>query len=223
MWWAEQGSNLRPRPCKGRALPAELSARTCEITRLSDARQTESVRLCPKLCPAKAAGLCPANFRDASCRSPGLTMWYRSNTLRVLCPVIFIATRSGTPALTRFRTAVLRKSCRYAPGTPAALHASTLAFRKSRNRLPANLGPRCGKSHRTISSLLFSRSLIRSSWSTGESAARASDTPIFPLHSSPCRESSRNVPASRSRCRRSSVSTSLCIRHPNVYAIVTAT
>src|SRR6266542_5820107 len=26
-WWAEQGSNLRPRPCKGRALPAELSAR----------------------------------------------------------------------------------------------------------------------------------------------------------------------------------------------------
>src|SRR5262249_28238101 len=27
LWWAEQGSNLRPRPCKGRALPAELSAR----------------------------------------------------------------------------------------------------------------------------------------------------------------------------------------------------
>ena len=26
-WWAEQGSNLRPQPCKGRALPAELSAR----------------------------------------------------------------------------------------------------------------------------------------------------------------------------------------------------
>jgi hypothetical protein len=26
IWWAEQGSNLRPRPCKGRALPAELSA-----------------------------------------------------------------------------------------------------------------------------------------------------------------------------------------------------
>jgi hypothetical protein len=26
-WWAEQGSNLRPQPCKGRALPTELSAR----------------------------------------------------------------------------------------------------------------------------------------------------------------------------------------------------
>jgi hypothetical protein len=26
-WWAEQGSNLRPQPCKGCALPAELSAR----------------------------------------------------------------------------------------------------------------------------------------------------------------------------------------------------
>ena len=26
-WWAEQGSNLRPQPCKGCALPTELSAR----------------------------------------------------------------------------------------------------------------------------------------------------------------------------------------------------
>jgi hypothetical protein len=26
-WWAEQGSNLWPQPCKGCALPAELSAR----------------------------------------------------------------------------------------------------------------------------------------------------------------------------------------------------
>ena len=26
-WWALQGSNLRPSPCKGDALPAELSAR----------------------------------------------------------------------------------------------------------------------------------------------------------------------------------------------------
>ena len=33
-WWAEQGSNLRPRPCKGRALPAELSARALIVTDL---------------------------------------------------------------------------------------------------------------------------------------------------------------------------------------------
>ena len=42
----------------------------------------------------------------ASRRSPALTILYRSNTLRVLCPVICIATRSGMPARTRFRTAV---------------------------------------------------------------------------------------------------------------------
>jgi hypothetical protein len=40
----------------------------------------------------------------------GETMLYRSNTLRVLCPVICMATRSGMPARTRFRTAVRRKS-----------------------------------------------------------------------------------------------------------------
>src|SRR5262247_1242962 len=34
-WWAEQGSNLRPRPCKGRALPAELSARAWILADLS--------------------------------------------------------------------------------------------------------------------------------------------------------------------------------------------
>ena len=33
MWWAEQGSNLRPRPCKGRALPTELSARAASSVR----------------------------------------------------------------------------------------------------------------------------------------------------------------------------------------------
>src|SRR5882724_1051236 len=33
-WWAEQGSNLRPRPCKGRALPAELSAPSYDLTLL---------------------------------------------------------------------------------------------------------------------------------------------------------------------------------------------
>src|SRR5262249_10747287 len=38
-WWAEQGSNLRPQPCKGCALPAELSARTWKSTRLPDPGQ----------------------------------------------------------------------------------------------------------------------------------------------------------------------------------------
>ncbi len=37
-------------------------------------------------------------------------MLYRSNTLRVLCPVSFIATRSGTLERTRFRTAVAEES-----------------------------------------------------------------------------------------------------------------
>ncbi len=33
-WWAEQGSNLRPQPCKGCALPAELSARAWILANL---------------------------------------------------------------------------------------------------------------------------------------------------------------------------------------------
>ncbi len=59
----------------------------------------------------------------ASCRSLSLTVLYRSKTLRVLCPVICMATRSGTPALTRLRTAVRRKSWGILPGRPAFLHA----------------------------------------------------------------------------------------------------
>ena len=36
----------------------------------------------------------------ASFRTSSLVMLYRSNTERVLCPLIFMATVSGTPALT---------------------------------------------------------------------------------------------------------------------------
>src|SRR6267143_2637576 len=36
-WWAEQGSNLRPQPCKGCALPTELSARDWILTDLQAA------------------------------------------------------------------------------------------------------------------------------------------------------------------------------------------
>ena len=61
----------------------------------------------------------------ASRKSAGLTMLYRSNTARVLWPVSCIATRSGTPARTRLRTAVRRRSCGIRPGIPppAALSA----------------------------------------------------------------------------------------------------
>ena len=51
----------------------------------------------------------PVSFRATSWRSAGLTIWYRSNTARVLCPVTFMATRSGTPAFTMFRTAGRRR------------------------------------------------------------------------------------------------------------------
>ena len=56
--------------------------------------------LWPKLCPSE----CPSR-RAASRRSPSLTILYRLKTLRVLWPVSFIATRSGTPARTTLRTA----------------------------------------------------------------------------------------------------------------------
>src|SRR5262249_32135362 len=39
-----------------------------------------------------------------------------------------IATERGTPARSRFLTAVLRKSCRMRPGTPASMHAWTHTF-----------------------------------------------------------------------------------------------
>jgi hypothetical protein len=45
-----------------------------------------------------------------------------------LCPVTVIARRSTTPALTMFRTAVRRKSCRSIPGAPD--HAVELAFER---------------------------------------------------------------------------------------------
>jgi hypothetical protein len=39
-----------------------------------------------------------ASFAVACRRSSSLTMWYRSKTERVLCPVRVMATRSGNPA-----------------------------------------------------------------------------------------------------------------------------
>src|ERR1019366_10573812 len=48
-------------------------------------------------------------------RSSSLTMLYLSKIERVLCPLILIATFSGTPARTMFLTAVLRKSWKSLP------------------------------------------------------------------------------------------------------------
>ena len=66
----------------------------------------------------RASSCAAASFRTASRKSASLTMSYRSNTLRVLCPVNCMATFSGTPARTRFRTAVRRKSWRIRCGYP---------------------------------------------------------------------------------------------------------
>ena len=50
--------------------------------------------------------------------------------LSVLCPTIFMAVDRGTPARSRFRTAVRRKSCGMRPARPAAVQAVSQARRK---------------------------------------------------------------------------------------------
>src|SRR4029453_6290861 len=81
--------------------------------------------LCPLLCPGRAAMRAVAAFR-----SSGATMWYRSNTLRVLCPVIIIASFSGVPSLTMSHTAVRRKSWRRLAGEPPRFRGVPPPFRK---------------------------------------------------------------------------------------------
>ena len=115
-------------PVRSRS-PAPIPSTTC---RDSGAPPTAVfAALCPKVCPRASS-----SRRAASRKSPGDTMLYRSNTERVLWPVIIIATRSGMPARTRFLTAVRLKSCGIRPGHPAARHASIHRFRK----LPIDLG-----------------------------------------------------------------------------------
>ena len=65
-------------------------------------------------------------------------MLYRSNIDRVLCPHICIATRSDTPALTRFRIAVRRMSCSNRPGTFAVAQASCRAGASAPCGVPAS-------------------------------------------------------------------------------------
>lgn len=60
---------------------------------------------------ARALDFCFSfNFRVASTTSLLSMMLYRSKIDRVLCPLTFIATLSGTPSLRRLRTPDLRKS-----------------------------------------------------------------------------------------------------------------
>src|SRR5712691_2425262 len=64
-WWAEQGSNLRPQPCKGCALPTELSARVCGIEHLR-VRVYATRRRCAREC---ARGVVRRGFRYRLCRT----------------------------------------------------------------------------------------------------------------------------------------------------------
>ena len=57
-------------------------------------------------------------------------MAYRSNTLRVRQPPIFIMTPSAIPARRRLRAAVRRRSWKRSPGTPADLQAFAHVSRK---------------------------------------------------------------------------------------------
>jgi hypothetical protein len=63
-------------------------------------------------------------------------MLYLSNTSRVRCPVISIATTCGTPERIRFRTAERRKSWNRSPGTPIAVQAVFQVFRQSPSDSP---------------------------------------------------------------------------------------
>ena len=54
--------NSRPRPCKGRALPAELPACIKKLTRLRWGCQPERARICAQTCPPglpESSALCP--------------------------------------------------------------------------------------------------------------------------------------------------------------------
>ena len=64
-------------------------------------------------------------------------MAYRSNTLRVRQPPIFIMTPSAIPARRRLRAAVRRRSWKRSPGTPADLQALAHVSRKSFTGFPS--------------------------------------------------------------------------------------
>jgi hypothetical protein len=109
---------------------------------------------------------CPANVtissRATSCKSAGLTMWWRPKTVRLLSPVPVIATGSEMPLLTMFLTAVHRKSSRSKPRQPACRHAACQALLKSWMRLPLCRPCSYGKRNGMIHPIFRSTALTRS-------------------------------------------------------------
>src|SRR5262245_25534195 len=69
-----------------------------------------------------------------------------------------MATRSGTPARTRLRTAVRRRSCGIRPGQPAFAHAALNAFTNVVMRRPFTLRFERLNTHGQITSFAFRRS-----------------------------------------------------------------
>jgi hypothetical protein len=78
------------------------------------------------------------SFSPASRRSLSATIAYRRYTASVLCPVSFIAVERGTPARSRLRTALRRRSCGSRPGTPALRQA---VFHEPRKRADGLAAP----------------------------------------------------------------------------------
>src|SRR5215469_10338508 len=107
-WWALQDLNLGPMDYESTALTAELRARHFQFNILPSPLLWKSSDC------VSIVGFISESGRDilraASCKSDGATIAYRSNTARVLCPVICIATRSGMPRRIIFLTAVRRRS-----------------------------------------------------------------------------------------------------------------
>jgi hypothetical protein len=77
----------------------------------------ETVVTCEAACQSRASAVVPVSFRTASWRVAGADDVIPVEA-QVLWRVMVMATRSGTPALTRFRTAVRRQSWRSFPDPP---------------------------------------------------------------------------------------------------------
>jgi hypothetical protein len=143
-------------------------------------------------------------------------MYQRSKTARVLRPVIVMATRSGTPAFTRLRTAVRRQSWRSTPGTPAFVQAVAHAFRKSRRGLadtPA--AAEIGNSDGIMRPVFLNRpdAFQLVAQEPRQLGGQVHHPPLIVLRGPGIEPDGAGL---QSSCRCSSVSTSLCIRHPYV-------
>jgi hypothetical protein len=79
--------------------------------------------------------------------------------LSVLWPTIFMAVDRGTPARSRFGTAVRRKSWGMRPGRPARQHAVSHALRKDLIGRPVRWN-----THGMIARVAFSTALVRARW-----------------------------------------------------------